>query len=87
MYDEDSFQVANELNRFALGDRDDLTYNVDGSLDLYLQKANPGTDKLTNWLPSASGPLRVIMRLYGPAPTALDGLWVPPPIHVAPNTR
>jgi hypothetical protein len=87
MYDEDSFQVANELNRFALGDRDDLTYNADGSLDLYLQKANPGTDKLTNWLPSASGPLRVIMRLYGPAPTALDGLWVPPPIHVAPNTR
>jgi len=87
MYDEDSFQVANELNRFALGDRDDLTYNADGSLDLYLQKANPGTDKLTNWLPSASGPLRVIMRLYGPAPTALDGLWVPPPIQVAPNTR
>ncbi|WP_104092454.1 DUF1254 domain-containing protein [Arthrobacter sp. GMC3] len=81
MYDNDSFQVANEIDRFALGDRDDLTYNDDGSLDLYFQKSNPGPDRLANWLPSASGPLRVIMRLYGPAPHALDGRWAPPAIH------
>jgi hypothetical protein len=86
MYDDDSFQVANEINRFALGDRDALAYNPDGSLDLYLQKANPGPDKVPNWLPSASGPLRVIMRLYGPEPTALDGRWVPPAIQVASTT-
>jgi hypothetical protein len=86
MYDKDSFQVANEINRFALGDRDALAYNPDGSLDLYLQKANPGPDKVANWLPSASGPLRVIMRLYGPEPTALDGRWVPPAIQVASTT-
>jgi hypothetical protein len=36
MYDAEGFQVANELNRFAIGDRDPLTYNADGSLDLYL---------------------------------------------------
>ena len=50
MYDQDGFQVANPLNRFAIGDRDALKYNADGSLDLYMQNADPGPDKQANWL-------------------------------------
>lgn len=80
MYDADGFQAANELNRFAIGDRDELTFNADGSLDLYLQHENPGADKVSNWLPAPRGPLGVTMRLYAPAPEALDGRWTPPPV-------
>ena len=84
MYDEAGFQVANPISRFAIGDRDDLKYNPDGSLDLYLQHENPGLDKESNWLPSpASGALGVTMRLYAPKPQALDGRWNPSAIKRA----
>ena len=81
MYDADGFQVANPLNRFAIGDRDRLKYNPDGSLDLYVQNESPGPDKEANWLPAPkSGQLGITMRLYAPMPQALDGRWNPPAI-------
>jgi hypothetical protein len=72
--------AANPLNRFAIGDRDQLHFNDDGSLDLYLQHDRPGPDQEANWLPAPRGPLGVTMRLYAPAPQALDGRWNPPAI-------
>lgn len=80
MYDHDSFQAPNPLNRFALGDRDDLHYGADGSLELYYGPTDPGGEKSANWLPAPAGPLRIIMRLYAPRPEALDGRWNPPAI-------
>lgn len=81
MYDAEGFQVANKLNRFAIGDRDALRYNADGSLDIYIQHASPGEDKESNWLPApAQGQLGITMRLYAPKPQALDGRWNPPSV-------
>lgn len=81
MYDAEGFQAANELDRFAIGDRDPLKYNADGSLDLYLQHESPGAAKESNWLPAPRTPLGVTMRLYAPKAEALDGRWAPPPIR------
>jgi hypothetical protein len=82
MYDGDGFQVANSLNRFAIGGRDQLNYNADGSLDLYIQHANPGPEREPNWLPSPEkGILGVTMRLYAPRLQALDGRWIPPAVQ------
>ena len=81
MYDGEGYQVANELNRFAIGDRDQLIYHADGSLDLYLQHSNPGPDRVANWLPAPRGPLGVTMRLYAPARSVLNGTWAPPPVR------
>ncbi len=81
MYDEQGFQVANPLNRFAIGDRDALHFNQDGSLDIYIQHRTPGAKKESNWLPAPpSGELSLTLRLYAPKATALDGRWVPPAV-------
>jgi hypothetical protein len=83
LYDNEGFQVANALNRFALGNRDRLIYNADGSLDLYVQHTSPGPDKEPNWLPAPAGPFNLTARLYWPRPQALDGSWSPPPVRRA----
>jgi hypothetical protein len=84
MYDAEGFQVANPINRFAIGDRDALKFNGDGSLDLYIQNQSPGSEKESNWLPAPkSGILGLTLRLYSPRPQALDGRWNPPPIRRA----
>jgi hypothetical protein len=80
MYDHEGFQVANELDRFAIGDRDPLVYNADGSLDISIGHVNPGPDREANWLPAPTGPLGITMRLYGPRPEVLSGGWTPPPV-------
>lgn len=81
MYDGEGFQAANELNRFALGDRDPLRYNADGSLDLFIQHERPTADREANWLPAPHGPLGLTLRLYAPHTSVLDGRWVPPAIQ------
>lgn len=80
-YNSKDFLVANPINRFALGDRDHLKYNKDGSLDIYIQNTNPGGDKTSNWLPSAKeGLTNLTLRLYWPEKSALEGAWLVPPI-------
>jgi hypothetical protein len=83
MYDGEGYQVANEINRFAIGDRDPLRFNPNGSLDLYLQHTNPGPERESNWLPTPLGPLGVTMRIYAPKREALDGTWSPPAVNRA----
>ncbi len=81
LYDGEGYPVANSINRFAIGDRDALKYNADGSLDLYIQHDDPGAERQTNWLPSPStGAMAISMRLYGPRAEVLDGSWAPPAV-------
>ncbi|MFH8387545.1 DUF1214 domain-containing protein [Kitasatospora sp. NPDC018058] len=73
MYDAEGYQVANELGRLALGDRDDLDYDKqDGSLTVYISQHNPGPDRESNGLPAPSRPLGITMRLYAPEPEVYE---------------
>jgi hypothetical protein len=80
LYDKDGFQVANNLNRFAVSSWMPFKHNGDGSLDLYFQNESPGADMEANWLPAPQGPFNLTMRLYAPRMEALTGKWNPPPI-------
>lgn len=80
LYDNDGYQIANALNRFAVSSWMPLKYDADGSLDLYFQNDSPGADKEVNWLPAPNGAFNLTMRLYAPKPEALTGKWNPPPV-------
>jgi hypothetical protein len=80
LYDNDGFQVANPLNRFALSSWMPFKTNADGSLDLYFQNVSPGADKEANWLPAPKGPFSLTMRIYAPERQVLTGEWNPPPV-------
>jgi hypothetical protein len=80
LYDNDGFQVANPLNRFAVSSWMPFKRDADGSLTLYFQNENPGSDREANWLPAPKGPFNLTMRLYAPKSEALTGLWDPPAI-------
>lgn len=80
LYDQDGFQVANSLERFAVSSWMPFKYNPDGSLDIYVQHDSPGKDKEWNWLPAPKAPCNLTMRLYAPKQEILVGKWNPPPV-------
>lgn len=88
MYDGNYFFVDNPLNKYTVSARNDLKYNADGSLDLYIQNKSPGKDKEANWLPAPEGKFVLMMRLYWPreeSPSIIDGTWKPPAVKVVAN--
>jgi len=80
LYDEHGFPVENAIGRQAIGDRDELAFDEDGSLPIYIQHASPGADKESNWLPAPEGPFTLAMRCYSPRMEIAIGEWLPPPV-------
>lgn len=82
VYDDKGFFVENPINRYAVrGER--LTKNADGSIDIYIQRENPGSDREANWLPApASGDFNLTLRTYWPDQRIVDGEWNPPAVTI-----
>lgn len=82
MYNNKSLFVDNPINRYAIGMfTEGLKNNTDGSLDIYLQSKSPGQERESNWLPAPQDSFNLILRMYLPAETVLDGTWSPPPVQ------
>lgn len=82
MYDaKTQLFIDNSLDRYLLNSTmmDQIKPEADGSIVLHIAKDSPGADLEGNWLPAPDGPFYMVMRLYGPEPSALDGTWTPPP--------
>ena len=80
MYDSAGYFVENVINRYAIGDRSNLQFNQDGSLDLYIQHQPPerGT---SNWLPAPAGKFNLLLRLYMVEQAFLNSEWTLPAVH------
>jgi len=71
------FLVPNPIDRFSIGDRTPgLKKNADGSLDIWIARADPGGDRSANWLPApAKGPFSLSFRAYLPNERFRDGTY------------
>jgi len=81
MYDgKTQLFIDNPIDRYLLNSTmmKDFRKGDDGSLTLLIQKDFPGAARESNWLPAPDGPFYMVLRLYGPETTALDGTWTPP---------
>lgn len=80
LYDMDQLLVDNPIDRYALGDRDELELGPDGSLEIAIQHDRPtGSD--ANWLPAPAGDFNLMLHMYWPSRRALDGDWTIPPVR------
>ncbi len=66
LYNQDRYLSQNEIGRYAIGNRDALNFNADGSLDIYVGHERPSEEKLSNWLPAPDGSFYLITRIYVP---------------------
>ncbi|MFE4605731.1 DUF1254 domain-containing protein [Kitasatospora indigofera] len=76
----DRLLVDNPLGRWSIGDRTPgLVRDPDGGLTLYIQVKRPAdAEHSANWLPAPDGPFSLVLRLYGPDRSVLDGDWTLP---------
>lgn len=84
MYNANFFFAPNPLNKYTVSPRNDLQYNADGSLDLYIQHDSPGKDREANWLPAPEDKFVLMLRLYWPRekdPSIINGTWKPPAVQ------
>jgi hypothetical protein len=87
MYGADTPLVPNPIDRYAIGDRTaGLQTEADGSLTIRIQHGTPPVGAPSNWLPAPPGPFRLMMRLYIPRASAIDGTWLPPAIERVPRS-
>jgi hypothetical protein len=79
VYDMDQLFVSNPIDRYALGNRNELELGADGSLEIVIQK-DPANAR-TNWLPVPEGDFYLMLHLYWPEESVLDGSWTIPPVQ------
>jgi hypothetical protein len=88
LYNTRKFFVPNTLNRFALNSTQGLKKNADGSIDIYVQAVSPGKNLESNWLPApASEDFSLVMRMYWPRQSVLDGSWKIPALEKIPEFK
>jgi hypothetical protein len=76
--------VQNKADKYAVASyTPGLITAKDGSVTIVISTTPPADKKQQpNWLPIPSGPFNIMLRVYGPEGSVLDGTYVPPPVTV-----
>jgi hypothetical protein len=81
----DQLLVANPIDRYLINSAmlPDLVTGDDGSTSIHLSATKPQGEKAKNWLPAPEGPFMVVLRVYYPEASVLDGTWRQPAVQLA----
>jgi hypothetical protein len=81
LYDAAGYLVANPINRYSIGNETPgLVKGADGSVTIIVS-AGRSSGMGINWLPAPTGAFSLVLRVYDPTPSVLDGSWSPPAIQ------
>lgn len=82
----DLLLIQNPYGIYKVGSESVPLNNEDGSIDIYISSNKPKNQKINNWLPvNINGNFEVVLRIYIPDDSALDGTWQPPVIERIPQ--
>jgi hypothetical protein len=83
VYGPDLFFVANEIDRYSIGDRTPgLRRDPDGALTITVGHERPA--EAANWLPTPPGPCVLVLRAYEGRPDVVAARWFPPDLVPSP---
>jgi hypothetical protein len=76
--------VPNQAHKYVVASyTPGLVTAKDGSVRIVMSTTPPADKKhQPNWLPIPRGPFNLMLRVYGPEGSVLDGTYVPPPVTV-----
>jgi len=82
-YDLKTFSlIENSIKRYSIGDRTSgLIYEADGSLLIEISK-NPPVSSGKNWLPVSDDPFSLVVRMYEPGKSILNGQYKLPQLEI-----
>jgi hypothetical protein len=81
LYNSSGYLVASPINHYLIGNETPgLVQGAGGSLAIVVSASRP-SEPDANWLPAPAGAFSLVLRVYDPAPSVLDGSWVPPAIQ------
>ncbi len=81
LYNAAGFLVANPINRYSIGNETPgLVQGAGGSLTIVVSAGRPSAPGM-NWLPAPTGTFRLVLRVYDPMASVLDGSWTPPAVR------
>lgn len=89
MYDPNGFLVPNDIDRYALGHSSEhpLQTSTDGDgnpvIVIYIQAEaiDRKDSRYNNWLPAPEGTFNLMLRVYWPGNSILNGTWTPPTVQ------
>lgn len=74
---ENNFLIDNEIDRYCINNRSEVSYNEDGSLDILIQAERP-EEREENWLPVMEGEFHLVLRIYMPGQAVVTNQWPTP---------